>query len=190
MFLLKVGRMKAYLVSACLVVWFVFSGCDPLRKLAGRPTSKEIETKREAIVRADSMAHAARMDSLHAIEKELSDSLAALDSAVQTALQMGKSGLQERGTVLNPAKLGGLFGTKLDYRYYVVVGAFAARSNAEKLLSTVNGAGYTATLISFRNGLTAVGACQTDNLNYAFKCLDKIREESFCPPDAWILVNE
>lgn len=168
----------------------LLSGCDPLRKLAGRPTSRELEERKEAIASAEMLAHQARMDSLAAIEKSLSDSIAALDSAVRAAQTMGKSGLQERGTVLNPAKLGGLFGTKLDYRYYVVVGAFAARSNAEKLLSTVQKAGYTGTLISFRNGLVAVGTCQTDNLNYAFKCMDKIKEEPFCPPDVWIMVNE
>ncbi len=182
--------MKAHLLPALAVALVLLTGCDALRKLAGRPTSKEIEAKKEAIAEAELLAHRARMDSLHNVEKELSDSLAALDSAVREAVSMGKSGLQERGTFLNPSKLGGLFGTKLDYRYYIVVGAFAARSNAEKLLGTVQEAGYTGTLISFRNGLTAIGTCQTDNLNYAYKCLDKIREEAFCPPDVWILVNE
>ena len=95
-----------------------------------------------------------------------------------------------RGTILNPSAMGGLYTTKLDFRYYIVVGAFTLRSNAEGLLKRVQDAGYTGTLISFRNGYNAVGVCQTDHLPTAFASLKKVKEEPFCPSDVWILVNE
>ena len=128
---------------------------------------------------AQEAMHQARIDSLKKVEKQLADSLAILDSLRQM-----------NGTILNPSKMGGLFTTKLDSRYYIVVGAMKQRANAEKLLKEVQSKGYVATLISFRNGFNAVGICRTDNLNQAFLSLKKVKEEPFCPPDVWILVNE
>lgn len=156
------------------------TGCDAFRRIAGRPTSDEIEARKVEIALAQEAArHQARIDSLRRIEKELTDSLAIIDSLRQL-----------HGTILNPAKMGGLFTTKLDSRYYIVVGAMKQRENAEKLLTQVQESGYVATLISFRNGFNAVGICSTDNLNEAFVSLKKVKEEPFCPPDVWILVNE
>lgn len=184
--------MKKSLIAAMIMAAVVCTGCDTFRKLAGRPTSSEIEIKRAEIVRMKELEHKIMMDSLAAVEKALSDSLAIADSLENVTPEptVTKIGGQERGHVMNPSVMGGLFTAKLDYKYYVVVGAFADRNNAEKMLGTVNASGYTATILSFRNGLNAVGTCPTDDLNQAFKSLDKVSLESFCPADAWILVNE
>ena len=40
------------------------------------------------------------------------------------------------------------------------------------------------------NGFTAVGCCPSDNLTEVYASLRKLREEDFCPADAWILNNE
>ena len=153
------------------------SSCDLVRKLTGRPTSVEIERLRVQRLLAEK-------DSLEKSAKVAQDTIAVLTEKVEE-LQS-----QANGTVLSPAKMGGLFTTKLDYRYYVVVGAFRQRSFAEKLLTRCTDAGYTATLISFRNGFNAVGLSQTDDLNDALRSKKRIEGESFCPPDVWIMVNE
>jgi hypothetical protein len=113
------------------------------------------------------------------------DSLAALDSiaALEGIRQNG-------GTILNPAKLGGLFTTKLESRYYIIIGSYRHRGNAETLLKTAAAAGYSPALISFRNGLIAVGLCPVNNLQSALEALKKVRVEPFCPKDVWILLNE
>ena len=107
------------------------------------------------------------------------DSLAALDSIKQYG-----------GSVLNPAKLGGLFATKLEARYSIIVGAFILRSNAENMFVEAENAGYTPSLISFNNGLIAVGVCASNTIVEAQEALKKVRKERFCPKDVWILVNE
>lgn len=175
----KIFDMKKSLILISLVSILVLNGCDAFRKLAGRPTAAELEAKRVEINEAREAAHRARIDSLKKVEKALADSLAILDSLKQM-----------NGTILNPSAMGGLFTTKLDYRYYIVVGAFTQRSNAEVLLEKVQKAGFVGTMISFRNGFNAIGICNTDNLNQAFLSLKKVQEEDFCPDDAWILVNE
>ena len=97
---------------------------------------------------------------------------------------------QLRGTILNPSRLGGLFTTKLDFRYYIVVGAFTQRYNAEHLMETTKARGYNTTIINFRNGYNAVGVCPSNDLNSVNAALRKVKLEPFCPNDVWILVNE
>ena len=97
---------------------------------------------------------------------------------------------QIRGTILNPSEMGGLFTTRLDSRYYIVVGSFRSRHNAEALFSTVSEKGYSPILVNFRNGFNSIAISPTDSLREAFRSLKSVREEAFCPDDVWILVNE
>lgn len=170
--------MKRELIFIFLISIQVLTGCDALRKLAGRPTKAEIEAKRLELLRQQEASHQARIDSLKKVEKELADSLTLAGTLRQS-----------QGTVLNPGAIGGLFTTKLEYKYYVVVGAFIFRRNAENLHKTVQAKGYVPTIINFRNGFNAIGLCPTNDLNAALASLRKVRQEDFCPEDVWILVN-
>lgn len=171
--------MKKSLFLLMIVSMTMLTGCDFFRMLAGRPTSEEIESKKLEILKAQEAIEQARLDSLVREQKMVQDSLAALDSLKQ-----------QGGTILNPAKLGGLFSTKLEARYYVIVGAFRQRANAEVLLEKAAALGYKPALILFRSGMIAVGLCPVNTLPEAVASLKKVKMESFCPSDAWILVNE
>ena len=155
------------------------TGCDFMRKLAGRPTSEEIEKIRVEKLLAEEAALKASLDSLKAEKQSVQDSIDALEMFVQ-----------QGGTVLNPSKLGGLYTTKLQYKYYVIIGAFRTRSNAEALFNTAEKAGYKPVLISFRHGLLAVGLTPADECKNAMEMVKTIKLEPFCPADVWILVNE
>ena len=172
-------HMRKIMILLMGVSLFAVSGCDFFRQLAGRPTSEEIEVKRLEIIRAQQVAEQARLDSIRREQKIVADSLAALDSIAQYG-----------GTILNPARLGGLFATKLEARYYVIVGAFRVRSNAEQLLVKAKNAGYEPALISFNTGLIAVGLCPCNNVVEAKDVLKKVKAEKFCPKDVWVLLNE
>ena len=173
------AAMKRILLALLMAAAVLCAGgCDMFRSLAGRPTSKEIIAKAEQI-RSEEAAHRARIDSLRRVEKQLVDSLAVMDSLKQI-----------RGTILNQAKLGSLFTTRLESRYYIIVGAYRTRANAEKQLLKAQKDGYTATLISFRNGYNVVGVCPSNRLQETFENLKRVKTEPFCPPDVWILVNE
>lgn len=169
--------MKRVLVPLILIGTVVFGSCDMFRKLAGRPTKEELR-KIERMMEEEKR-HQAVLDSLTRLQKAKADSIAMMDSLMQL-----------KGTVLNPSEVGGLFTTKLDFRYYVVVGAFKNRSNAESLLETVSGKGLNPVLISFRNGFNAIALAPTNSLAEAFSSMKSIRNEPFCPDDVWILVNE
>ncbi len=172
-------RMKKIMIVLMGLSLFAVTGCDFFRQLAGRPTSADIEAKRLEILIAEQQAAQARLDSLMKQQQIAQDSLAALDSIAQYG-----------GTILNPAKLGGLFATRLEARYYVIVGAFRVRANAENLLLKAKNAGYEPALISFNTGLIAVGLCPCSNIVDAKDALKKVKTEKFCPKDVWVLLNE
>ena len=169
------------LASAALLL----SGCDFVRTLSGRPTSDDLEVKRSTIERAQNVArYQARIDSLERVRTHMADSLAALEAHLLDSLT------QAKGTILNPTKMGGLYTTRLESRYYIVVGAFRTRSYAERKLVKCNEAGYTATIISFRNGLLAVAVCPSNSLSETVTKLRELRGNGICPEDGWILANE
>lgn len=173
-------EMKKILLSALgAVLVLSLSGCDLFRKMAGRPTSEDLNRRRIEILELRQASYLAQIDSLKEIERTLSDSISVLNSISQMS-----------GTILNSSELGGLFTTKLDSKYYVVVGAFRSRNNAETLLRTVKKNGYSPILISFRNGLNAVGICPSESLSSVLGALKLVKEEPFCPEDVWILINE
>ena len=175
---------KALILFVVAMTPLFVTGCDFVRTLAGRPTSAQVgQIRQERIAREDAR-HQAVLDSLQRVEKQMADSLAALETYLLDSLS------QTRGTILNPSKMGGLFTTKLESKYYIIVGAFRGRSYAERKLTACNEAGYTGTIISFRNGLLAVGVCPSNNLNESLKTLRGMRGTGVCPQDGWILVNE
>ncbi|MBO8485312.1 MAG: hypothetical protein IAB78_02690 [Bacteroidetes bacterium] len=170
---------KKAILLLLLLGTLCFCGCDMFRRLAGRPTAEELAVMRIEMLAEKEAAQQARIDSLRRVEKALADSLAILDSLQQM-----------HGTILNPSEMGGLFTTRLEARYYIVVGSFMHRGNAESLLCRVSDAGYSPVLINFRNGFNAVGVEPSGSLRQVMASLRKVKAEPFCPPDVWILVND
>lgn len=171
--------MKRSVLYLLLVMTFLLTGCDFMRKMAGRPTSEDIEKARVAVLMAEEARLQEELDSLRIAKQAVQDSIGALEQF-----------RQQGGTVLNPAAMGGLFTTCLEHRYYVIIGAFRSRSNAERLMKMAEATDYKPVMISFRNGLMAVGLCPVDEKVSAIEAVARVRKEEFCPADVWILVNE
>ena len=169
----RIMAIAALAASICLL-----GGCDFFRQLAGRPTSRDIEAKRLRIER-ETEAHQRRLDSLKLVQKQISDSLATLDS-----LRNAKE------SMVSTRQLATSRGYDLPYRYYVMIGSFSSPANAERQAGKAEQAGYPATRIPFRNGFIAVGVCPSNSLTEVYASLRKLRSERFCPKDAWILNNE
>lgn len=176
--------MRRYGILILMAIALMTGSCDFFRGLAGRPTSADLEVKRKELAAAEAeKAHLQRIEALKEKERRMADSLAALEQHLLDSLS------QTKGTLLNSSKLGGMYTTKLSCKYYVVVGAFRNRSYAERKFKNCNKAGYTATIIQFRNGLSAVAICPTDQLSEALKSLKAAKKNGVAPHDGWILVN-
>ena len=175
----KFAGMKRFLMFSALALSVcLLGGCDFFRQLAGRPTSRDIAEKRIRIER-EAEAHQRRLDSLKAVQKQISDSLATLDSLRKT-----------KDAIRSTKQLATRADYQPEYRYYVMVGAFSSQANAARQAAKVEAAGYPATVIPFKNGFNAVGVCPSNSLTEVFASLRKVRQERFCPADAWILNNE
>lgn len=162
-------------LSAALIV----SGCDFMRKVAGRPTSADLEAMVAA--REQEEARAARaLQERQQRERELqyqADSLL----AVQTM----------EGIVMNRlSELNVRVVTELPAKYNVVLGAFSDASNADNLISRLKEAGYEASAMRYRSGKTAVLACCTDSFVELGKSFASLQKENYCPKDVWVIVKE
>ena len=71
--------MKKVLLFLSVLSLLSLSGCDMFRRLAGRPTAKELEQLKVEALKRQEAVHMARIDSLKKVEKTLSDSIAVLD---------------------------------------------------------------------------------------------------------------
>ena len=105
--------MKKNLILV-LALLLIFTGCDFVRTLAGRPTSAQVEQIHKDRMAREEALHQARLDSMKRVQQQMADSLAALEAYLLDSLS------QAKGTILNPAKLGGLYATKLEARYCII----------------------------------------------------------------------
>ncbi len=175
--------MRKSVFLLMLIMLVSLTGCDFLRAVAGRPTGKDIEEKRIAIMKAEEKALQARLDSIRLVEeKRLADSLASAASM---------DNMKAAGVLMSgPSRIGGVSGPELESGYYIIVGAFRDRKNAEKLFNMASEKGYSPVLIECRSGMTAVGAGASDSMTSIEETYARLRQETFCPKEAWILINE
>lgn len=153
------------------------SGCDFFRALAGRPTSADIEEMKaqielEKIVSAQ--ADSANMEKLR---------LERMDDYRDSLYGLGV-------TVSSSDRISNLSASQLTYCYYIMIGTFSSVENADRLVARASDAGYQAVKLAYSNGKTAVALCPSDNPEETYQSLNRVRNESFCPSDVWILVKE
>ena len=150
-------------VFVLLSVAMLVSGCDFFRVLAGRPTSKEIEAKRVEI--------------LHRAVQQSQDSVKVDRSPVKPGVT------EEAAEPVRPA--GTTSGEKK--RFYVIMGAFSSRENAERYAERVRTFGYEPEFFGFTEGRTAVGIGGTDDAEQAKAFMKELKGQDFCPDGVWIL---
>ncbi|MGM9791858.1 MAG: SPOR domain-containing protein [Candidatus Cryptobacteroides sp.] len=74
--------------------------------------------------------------------------------------------------------------------YYILIGTFKQKSNADRLAKQAEKAGQKVTRLEYANGRTSIALRRSDNLSDAFVALGEVRKLSFSPKDACILVVE
>lgn len=166
------------------------TGCDFFRIVAGRPTGKEIEDKRQELLLAQKaeQAEQARRDSIAKAEQMKAqmarDSVAALEYIAAN-----------RVVVHNVSRLGGVSKDEspagVPGLYRVVVGSYRELANAQAMASRIGEAGdFSPHLVYLRNGMVVAATCPSGNLARAVAGLKKMKEYPACPSDAWILKME
>lgn len=170
-------RTKCLSLSLLAFCLCAICSCDMFRSLAGRPTSDQIEQKKVLIALREN-AEQARLDSLRKAEKHLSDSLAAIDSIRGCGM-----------LVRTPADARGLSSVGLEKKYYVILGTFSERTNADAFSGRFPSESEPA-IFRLRNGFSVVTACQSDDPQEFFSRLSQLRAQKLISSDAWIYINE
>lgn len=170
--------MKKLLLFAALAACVALtSSCDLFRTLAGRPTSADIANKQLLIAQLE-RERAAKADTtaLPSVDP------ASAEAPVQDVPAQGVKPAAEPG-LTTCAKV------DLPYRYYIIIGTFSMKENAEKLGSKLAADGYPVTLITYQNGSTAVGLCASDDLDEINASMKKAQAAGVCSKDSWIIDN-
>ncbi|MBQ6254831.1 MAG: SPOR domain-containing protein [Bacteroidales bacterium] len=154
------GRF-ARIALLSLSVAMLATGCDFFRSLAGRPTSKDIASMKAEIQRrqADSLERAA---------------------ALKQAQEPVGTEVAEEPAPASDAKPG-------KRRFYVIMGAFSNKDNADKCAARLKDLGYEPEFFGFTEGRTAVGIGGTDDESEAKAFMTEVKRQDFCPEGVWIL---
>lgn len=145
-------------VSALLAVVFCVGGCDFVRKVAGRPTSAEIQAMKIETEQRDTVVEEIILESL--VPEEIPD--------------------------VPVRDWSNLVSAELPCGYYILVGVFSNATNASNQAAYACRCGYEPTLIPFTNGNTGVGVCGGDYAAAA-SCFEAVKSQPFCPKDAFVL---
>ena len=172
------------------LLWTVIlsvTGCDFMRKVAGRPTSEDIAAL--SLQAAQQQAGTASLPDSAAEEPAAEP--ASVDLGAPDQLE-AKAALDSRGVqCVNSGKLPSLKASELEHRFCIMLGAFSDASNAQNLSSKVNETGLESVVLSYSSSARkAVAAAPCDDYITLLKALDTLRESNLCPQDVWILVNE
>lgn len=146
------------LISIFMIATVLFTGCDFFRKIAGKPTSKELERmEREEAARLKKQYE---LDSVKKAQELLEQEMA--EKAANNILDENAK------------------------RFQVILGSFKVKENAEKMKSLLESKGYAPKIILFQNGFSVVSAASFDTRREAFNEVGKFLEFEFCPYDVWV----
>lgn len=168
------------------VIMVVASGCDYFRILAGRPTSADIQAKKLEIERVEAEALKARLDSIERVRAiMMRDSLARMDS-----LAVVDSIVNATGPIQGTEKYKGLVQGEFKAKFYITVGAFRSKANAQNFRDKVERRGYDAQLFCFASGWYTVGILPSDSIREIQRSLKTVEADYFFPKGAWVLMND
>lgn len=188
--------MKKNHIIFIAVIMMMVSGCDFFRKVAGRPTSDDIRRKKEAIAKAEMEtgvydAAEAQEDSVMTSVADIAVDVPVEKESVEDSLNARAVLKQYKCVMYNLKSLKGLSSGELSHKYYIIVGSFKDSANADKFFARVaEDPVLEPVKMHFRTGMEAVGVCPRDRLSEIAEMLEYVKEQPFCPKDAWVLVNQ
>ena len=144
-------------VLGLLLAALLLTGCEWVKRQLGMPTSEDLaKLKME-------------MEQKELRERQIKDSI---EAARLDSLRLA----QEKEIPYS----------KLDKKYYVIMGSFKEVKNADILKAELEGIGYTPVRIALKNGFDMVALAGFDTYGQAAAEISKIEDNDLCPYDVWI----
>jgi len=162
------------------------TGCDFFRVVAGRPTSAQLAEKRETALLQEAAERAAAER-----ERFVRDSLAAAGRHHADSIAAEAFFASSKVSRIRSSALPGLRTDDFPHRYCIVLAGFSQPQNADSFTRTLKEAGYESVVLHYKRGVnTVVGVCPTDDVVALRAAYEKVRQEKFCPKDAWIFIKD
>lgn len=166
---MKPIRFFVLLLTAVLL----FSGCDRIRSMMGKPTSKDLERLK---VEAEAQRKAERDSLARAEEAAAADTVAAAAAPVVTPEKPAPK----------PAASSSFAPATGLQRYSVMVGSYVKDYNVRAMKRRMEKRGETVLVIPFKSGFTGVSVLTTDNYADARTKLREMIASGSVPSDSWI----
>lgn len=150
------------LVSILFISAILFTGCDFVRSLLGKPTSEDLER-----MRIESEAKAKKQREADSLEQ-----VKAADLAREMEAQAAKE-----AEALNES----------DGRFRVILGSFKVENNATNMFARLERMGCKPERIMFKNGFDVVSAGSYETYNQAYDAMvGLLVKYEWTPEDIWI----
>ena len=149
-------------VAAIILVGMAATGCDFLRKVAGRPTSAQLEAAVAVREAQEQAQHQARLDSARRVAQAVEDSLKAVQTQAQAV-------------------------APVEIRNFIIVGTFSEPKNAEKKKRMLEADGYKVEIFNFRSGKKGVGIEGAVTAAETKRVMQELIRKGVCSQGSWIL---
>ncbi len=155
------ATMKLFrLVSVFSIAGMLLTGCDFVRSIVGKPTSKDIEKMKLEVAEQQRL-------------KKQQDSIA---KAQALQLEQEKAAAAARKYLLDESA----------GKFHVIMGSYRVPENARGMFAMLEKNGYTPRYVLFNNGFSAVSIAGYDNYQEALKAMYEAMELPYCPEDVWV----
>ena len=175
---MKPTRLFALILAALVL----FSGCDRIRSMMGKPTSSDLErlrVEKEAQEKAlrDSIARAEEALTVDSVAVSTPEKPIAANPAAKPAT---KAPAPAGSSSAIPGPTGNLL------RYSVIVGSYVKEYNVRAMTRRMEKRGETVTVIPFKSGFTGVAVFTTDDFAEARAKRKQVLASGAVPSDTWI----
>ena len=173
--------MKKLPTYILLCIFFLnIVSCDFIRKLAGRPTSADIEEK-AALIQERRQRTEDSIRVAKALAQARLDSVMHIDS-VQCAIE-------DMGYKFSDRFAYGESLESLQHRYYLIIGVYRTARMLQLQVDAQRKRGYNTVSLSLEGGVKVLALYASDDIDELYCFLQQTRAEGACPADAWIYTN-
>lgn len=163
----------------------VFSSCDFLRRVAGRPTSEDLTL----MSHLQQMKEQMRLDSLRRSEDSIRIAQELIARQQRADSLTAARRLDSMGTKLSPVFRFGVPENDIPGKFNAIIGVFRTDEMAVQVLSRARGNGFDPLIFNFPSGEKAVCLISSDELSEVEEVIREGRSTRDCPKDAWIYVK-
>lgn len=175
--------MKKVTTIILILSFLTLQGCDFLRRVAGRPTSDDLQAKAHAIELRDKSVSDSLERERERIRQELVAAEAARLDSLETVRQFEQMDVRLSSVFTYGAPL-----VPLQHKYNMICGVFRKADVARRHFNKLEQIGFEPAFIDFEGGVKALCVASSDRLSDLYAVYVHGRNIKAIPADSWVYV--